>query len=403
MSKAAKLTIALVVVVLVAGAAFAYLQFFRSSPQTVDATLLPQIAQPGPDPASSDGAVGVVAATVEPADEGREAVLEVSTDGAWEEQATAEQDADGRVEFLLPADGLSAGTSYRVSSPGGDGLDAATSATLAGDAWGEANFDDEFDGDTMSADWINRGEDYNPEGLRACSKGSGDAVEVRGGTVGLSVMLDPERTDEKCTAKNAKGEVIGKFDYRLNGHVMTNGPFFRFGVLAARIKFQELQGQHASLWMQPAISESTTDSRTGGAEIDVIEWFGDGVKNGGLASFIYMLTEDGPEEGRRLDRGPRPVPRRPGRQLVRRLPRVLRGVDAGRVHLPHRRPGDLADRPGHLAPAAVPDPQPAQLRLRAGEPRQGVQPAADDAGRLAEVLGGLTRPGRHDGRRPRSL
>ena len=105
MSKAAKLTIALVAVVLVAGATFAYLQFFRSSPQTVNATLLPQIAQPGPDPASSDGAVGLVAATVEPADEGRLAVLEVSTDGAWEEQATAGQDADGRVEFRTKAKG----------------------------------------------------------------------------------------------------------------------------------------------------------------------------------------------------------------------------------------------------------------------------------------------------------
>ncbi len=67
-------------------------------------------------------------------------------------------------------------------------------------------------------------------------------------------------------------------------------------MLAARIKFQERQGQHASLWMQPAISESSTNSAEGGAEIDVIEWFGDGVKNGGLASFIYMLTEDGPEK-----------------------------------------------------------------------------------------------------------
>jgi hypothetical protein len=296
MTGATKLVIALVVLVLVAAAAFAYLQFFRSSPQTVDATLLPQVAQPGPDPASSDEATGAVAATVEPADEGRQAVLEVSTGGSWEEQATAEQDAHGRVEFLLPADGLSAGTSYRVSSPGGDGLDAATSATLAGDAWGEATFGDEFDGKELSADWGNRGEAYNPDGLRACSLASGDAVEVSGGTVGLSVLIDPARTDEKCTAKNAKGEVIGTFDYRLNGHIMTNGHFFRFGVLAARIKFQELQGQHASLWMQPAISESSTDSRTGGAEIDVIEWFGDGVKNGGLASFIYMLTENGPKK-----------------------------------------------------------------------------------------------------------
>jgi beta-glucanase (GH16 family) len=223
-------------------------------------------------------------------------VLEVSTDGSWEEQTTAEQDAHGRVEFLLPADGLSAGTSYRVSSPGGDGLDAATSATLAGDAWGDPEFSDEFQGDELSADWANRGEDYNPDGLRVCSKGSGDAVAVSDGTLDLSVMLDPERAGEKCKAKNGSGEAIGPFDYRLNGHVMTAGHFFRYGVLAARIKFQERQGQHASLWMQPAISESSTNSAEGGAEIDVIEWFGDGVKNGGLASFIYMLTEDGPEK-----------------------------------------------------------------------------------------------------------
>ncbi len=281
---------------LVAGAAFAYLQFFRSSSQTVDATLLPQIAQQGAEPASSDEAVGVVVATIEPAEEGREVVLEAQVDSGWQREGTAEQDADGRVEFLLPADGLREGAAYRVSSPSGDGLEAATSATLAGDTWGEPKFDDEFDGDEISDDWANRGEDYNPDGLRACSKASGDAVEVADGTLGLSVMLDPERAGEKCTAKNGAGKTLGKFDYRLNGHVFTTGQFFRYGVLAARIKFQELQGQHASLWMQPAISESTTDSAKGGAEIDVIEWFGDEVKNGGLASFIYMLTEDGPKK-----------------------------------------------------------------------------------------------------------
>ena len=146
--------------------------------------------------------------------------------------------------------------------------------------------------------------------------------------------------------------MIGKFDYRLNGHVMTNGHFFRFGVLAARIKFQELQGQHASLWMQPAISESTTDSGTGGAEIDVIEWFGDGVKNGGLASFIYMLTEDGPKKVGGWIEDPDQYLADQDDSWFDGLPRVLRGVDARRVHLPHRRPGDLAHRPGHLPPAA---------------------------------------------------
>jgi beta-glucanase (GH16 family) len=115
-------------------------------------------------------------------------------------------------------------------------------------------------------------------------------------------MIDPRRTDEKCAAKDAHGKPIGTFAYRLNGHLMTNGQYFKYGVLAARIKFQQRQGQHGSLWMQPAISESSTDSAQGGAEIDVVEWFGDKVKNGGLASFIYKLTQDGPQKvGGQLD------------------------------------------------------------------------------------------------------
>ena len=102
--------------VLIAGAASAYFGLVRSTEQTVEVTVLPPIAQPGADPASSDEAVGAVAATVEPAAEGREVVLEAKGDGGWQEEATAEQDADGRVEFLLPAGGLD-GTRRTASPP----------------------------------------------------------------------------------------------------------------------------------------------------------------------------------------------------------------------------------------------------------------------------------------------
>jgi beta-glucanase (GH16 family) len=283
------------VLVLLAGGAFAYFQFFRSSEQTVTAAVLPAIAQPGDDPASSDDALGVVAATVEPADEGREVVLEAQTGGSWQEVARAEQDRDGHVDLPLPEGDADA--SYRVTSPAGNGRDAATSAVLAADPWGKPDFDDEFDGHALSDQWVTRGEgSYNPEGLRACSMASSAAAHVEDGTLGLSVLLDPDRKNEKCAAKKANGTSAGSFSYRLNGHITTNGLYFKYGVLAARIKFQQRQGQHGSLWMQPAISESLTDSGKGGSEIDVIEYFGDGVKNGGLASFIYKLTEDGPEK-----------------------------------------------------------------------------------------------------------
>jgi hypothetical protein len=287
-SRAAKLIIPALVLVLVAAAAVAYFTVVKKSDATIDARVLPGIAQPGSDPASGDDSSGVVVATIDPADEGGEVTLESEDGGSWTEVGTAEQDENGSVSFVLPAG--DADNSYRVTSGG------ATSQTVAGDTWGEADFDDEFDGKALSQDWMNRGEGYNPEGLRACSAGSGDAVDVAGGTLGLSVLLDPDRVGETCTAKKANGKVEGKFAYRLNGQIAPNGHYFKYGVLAARIKFQEKQGQHGSLWMQPAISESTTDSAKGGAEIDVIEYFGDGVKNGGLASFVYKLTPDGPEK-----------------------------------------------------------------------------------------------------------
>ena len=58
-------------------------------------------------------------------------------------------------------------------------------------------------------------------------------------------------------------------------------------MVSARIKFQPLQGQHASLWMQPENLNGFKDAERAGTEIDIIEWFGKDVPNGGLTSFIY--------------------------------------------------------------------------------------------------------------------
>ncbi len=297
MSATTRIAAAVLAIVLVVVAVFAFLRFFRSTDQTVTVTVLPGIAQPGPDPAVASEAGRVVVATFSPAREGREAVLETSDAAGWTQVSTAHQDDDGRVEFVLPHGPTDGAATFRVRASDSDGLDAVTSTAVEADPWGSPDFGDEFTGQEMSAEWVNRGEGaYNPEGLRKCSKGSADAVAVRDGTLRLSVLVDPERQGETCVAKRADGTTAGRFDYRLNGHVMPNGHFFRYGVLAARIRFQPLQGQHASLWMQPAVSESTTDSGKGGAEVDVIEWFGKGLESGGLASFIYMLTEDGPKK-----------------------------------------------------------------------------------------------------------
>ncbi len=69
---------------------------------------------------------------------------------------------------------------------------------------------------------------------------------------------------------------------------------FRYGFAAARIKFQPLRGQHGAFWMKPKDSERVflnpdnfNNPARSGAEIDVIEWFGNDHPSGGLATYAY--------------------------------------------------------------------------------------------------------------------
>jgi beta-glucanase (GH16 family) len=85
-----------------------------------------------------------------------------------------------------------------------------------------------------------------------------------------------------------------------NGMIGTQGKFdTKFGIIAGRIKFPEHQGQHGSLWMQPAHREKDTDdaARTG-AEVDIVEWFGAYRKDTGTASNVYWGGAD-PKKNRR--------------------------------------------------------------------------------------------------------
>jgi beta-glucanase (GH16 family) len=169
------------------------------------------------------------------------------------------------------------------------------SKSVATSQWGPATFTDQFDGTALSGNWVHRMQYYQPDSMRNCSKGSPAATTVYGGTLRLSVIRDPALPPGSCTAYTKDGAVIGNFDYRLNGHVSTEGhQYFKYGVLAARIKFQPRRGQHASLWMQPEDPTYIPNAFEGGAEIDVIEYFGDGVRNGGLTSFIYDPQPVGP-------------------------------------------------------------------------------------------------------------
>ena len=195
---------------------------------------------------------------------------------------------------------------------------------------------------------------------------------MNGGALRLSVMADPARAAETCTALRGDGTVIGQYKYRLNGHISTDGNHdFRYGVAAARMKFQKEPGQHASFWLQPTVPNyEATTAKKGGAEVDIIEWFGEGGKQSGLTSFIYHPSTKGPVKvGGFL--------KQQDRFLASKKDAWCKGYHVFSVEWTpksyvFRIDGRVSadDHRGHLRGEAVPDPEPALLRLRAGEPRQ---------------------------------
>ena len=253
----------------------------------VDAQVLPQLAATGEDTESADDADWVVDATVADVEEGTTVTLYAkSGDQGWEAVSEGKTDADGAVALT-------------TSEPGdlhvvvGDGDDAIGTEVSTDDA-PEATFTDEFDEDSVDeADgkWATR--DQGHIGVRTCSRADADGAEVGDGVLKLSVLEDPDGDAEGCQLPARRK----KFPYRLNGHVGTEGIYgFTYGFAAARIKTQSARGQHSAFWMQAVGGQSEGGPNKGGAEIDVMEYFGDDHPEGGLTSFTYFLDDQGKKQ-----------------------------------------------------------------------------------------------------------
>jgi beta-glucanase (GH16 family) len=256
--------------------------------QQVTLSVLPQVRQAGATPAPLRAAHTVVTATFEPAGSGRTVQLQRWRDGAWRNVAKAVSTSGGPVELFMR---YRADARYRVVAAPWRGLPELTSDPVV-NHWGAPDFADEFEGDQLSSAWQHRIQFYNPWGGRSCSKGSPDAVTVGGGVVQLSSMPDPEGNG-LCPAKNSAGQPIGHFPYRLNGHISTqHSADFLYGVAAARMRFPESLGQHASFWLQPR-GLLTTGTTPWGAEIDVVEWYGATAQREVMASAIHVPQPDG--------------------------------------------------------------------------------------------------------------
>jgi beta-glucanase (GH16 family) len=251
--------------------------------QTARLVALPQIVQHGGRVASPDDAKAAFTATIEPIAVGRSVSLQLRRGSSWQTVATASQDRNGRAQFAARASVDGQALTYRVRALSFGGLPAITSRTVSTERWLTPTWTDEFSGDSLSQDWTHRGRTYEAQSFRSCSKGSAKAVRVGGGVVRLSVLRDRSRLT-KCPALK-RGEIAGRYAYRLNGHIGTDDGFsFRYGVAAARIKFPRLRGQHGSFWMQPVGGMYPGGT---GHEIDVTEFFGGISHRSGLFSYIH--------------------------------------------------------------------------------------------------------------------
>jgi Glycosyl hydrolases family 16 len=253
--------------------------------QHVRITVLPPIAHVGASPESSAAAQTVISASVTPVLVGRPVELARRQRGEWVAVDRAQLGRSGRVEFTARTRVGGRRVLYRVIAQPYRRLESQSSAAVWSTTWGRPDFVDEFDGPGLDATWRTRIPFYNPWGGRTCAKGSPEAAQTQGGALVLSSL--PDRTmPSPCTAYRSDGTPLGAFPYRLNGHVSTEGVAdFQYGVAAARMRLQRNAGQHAAFWLQPRglLPDRPTPW---GAEIDVIEWFGEGA-GGGMASNVY--------------------------------------------------------------------------------------------------------------------
>jgi hypothetical protein len=261
---------------------------------TVSISIVPGIIGPGKGLQSSASAQWAVIGKYSPTKEGKKVVLQRQSGTTWVVAGKSVIDKKGNVIFGVPGAVTGAlPVVYRVDGPG------PASTPVSTDRWGSAlDFVDDFSGTALSDQWQYRQSFYEVSSLRACSKGDPRAVKVANGTAQLSVLIDKARSALCKPKKPGKTKIFGKYRYRLNANIGTQDTHvMKFGVLAARIKFQPLQGQHASLWMQPQINSPSKDPKVAGDEVDVIEWFGKDVPNGGLTSFIYAPSAGGKKIG----------------------------------------------------------------------------------------------------------
>ena len=229
-------------------------------------TSLPPIVQPGTSPAapSDDGAL---VATFAPADPGRKVTLEKQSRRGWKVVAIGTEDAWGSAAFS-PSSGT-----YRARTTSG-GRTWVT-GSVATTPW-RPDFEDTFSGTTLDTSVWNdqKREHESVYAPRTCARVDPAVRRVADGVLHLGVALDPALVGATCDY-TSRG-TSGTSPFLLNSQVATEYTrFFTHGIIAARIRPQRAKGIHSGFWLLPAATKYADGVPAAGAEIDVMEFFGE--------------------------------------------------------------------------------------------------------------------------------
>ncbi|MGA9748293.1 MAG: glycoside hydrolase family 16 protein [Nocardioides sp.] len=254
----------------------------RKKAQRGRIAVLPTVSSSSKRDQSANRAKAVGEAIFPSVKAGRKVVVQRSNDGGstWSKWDVQKTDDNGRVAFK-PAS--PAGAGYWTYQAKVKGLPAKTGT--ATDDW-NLIFDESFSSrSSFDSRWSTRGDAYDKGSLRKCSKASPKMAKVGGGVLTLKVKRDGSRKGDVCKWRKPGTSKKFKNPYYLNGHVGTEQSFdFRYGVAAARVKFQKSRGMHGSFWMN---TSGNAPQGTRPVEIDAVEFFGKGHKDGGLAQFLH--------------------------------------------------------------------------------------------------------------------
>ena len=227
-----------------------------------------------------------------PVRRGRPVVLQRRSGGAWRAVVRSVQNRRGSFAFNVPARKNNGDLyRYRAVTRRANGAPAVKSRPERAVHF-QRRFNDGFKGRSLNLrKWRYRQLGArNFDGDRKCSESSRKAVSVAKGKLRFRVRPIPRaqlsRSELRLNCPH------GQF---YNAHLGTDNKFsFRYGVMAARVKFHRQEGQHGGMWSQPSDPRyDPGNPAVSGAEIDAVEYFGDGFANGAVHNSIYWVGRDG--------------------------------------------------------------------------------------------------------------